>query len=41
MNEQFNLMIVSGDLPDMSSYGWMNVTGSIQKYVNDGIIIDA
>ena len=40
VNEQFNLMIVSGDLPDIIAYGWMNVTGGIQKYVDDGIIID-
>lgn len=40
VNEQFNLMIVSGDLPDIIAYGWMGVTGGIQKYVDDNIIID-
>ncbi|MDR2657639.1 MAG: extracellular solute-binding protein [Oscillospiraceae bacterium] len=38
--EQFNLMIVSGDLPDIINYGWMTITGGIQKYVDDGVIVD-
>lgn len=38
--EQFNLMIVSGDFPDIIRYNWIGIAGGIQKYVDDGIIVD-
>ncbi len=38
--EQFNLMIASGDLPDMIEYYWNGVyTGGADKAVEDGVII--
>ena len=39
-SEQFNLMVSSGDLPDVIMYGWDTVTGGALKYVNDGVIIN-
>lgn len=38
-NEKFNLLIVSGDLPDIIVGYWPTVTGGPQKYVDDGVII--
>lgn len=40
VQEQFNLMIVSGDLPDIIRYNWIGISGGIQKYVDDSIIVD-
>ena len=37
--EQFNLMIVSKELPDMISWGWLNAPGGPSSYLKDGIII--
>lgn len=38
--EQFNLLLTSGDLPDMIEYSWVNYVGGAQKAIDDGIIID-
>lgn len=38
-NEKFNLLIVSGDLPDIIVGYWPTVTGGPQKYVDDGVIV--
>lgn len=40
VDEQFNLLIVSGDLPDIIAYKWIGIAGGIQKYIDDGIIVD-
>ena len=37
--EQFNLMIASGEYPDLIRHGWPNITGGAAKYCEDGIII--
>lgn len=39
LDEQFNLMIVSGELPDVIVYGWRNLPGGSAKYADDGFII--
>lgn len=36
--DQFNLMISSGDFPDMIYHTWSSVPGGPAKYINDGII---
>ena len=38
-SEQFNLMIASGDLPDMIEYDWAEYSGGAQKAIDDGVII--
>ena len=37
--EQFNLLISSGDLPDMIEYDWSLYPGGPEKAIEDGIII--
>lgn len=37
---QFNLMIASGDLPDMIAWNWWNYPGGPEKAISDGILID-
>lgn len=37
--EQFNLLIASGDLPDIIQSGWRDVTGGSEMYVEDGVIV--
>ncbi|MFD0711837.1 extracellular solute-binding protein [Paenibacillus sp. GCM10027626] len=36
--EQFNLMIASGDLPDIIQYSWTQYPGGPEKAISDGII---
>lgn len=38
-SEQFNLMIASGDFPDMIEYDWAEYSGGAQKAIDDGVII--
>lgn len=40
IDEQFNLLVSSGDLPDVILYKWNEVAGGPLKYVNDQVIID-
>ncbi len=37
--EQFNLIVASGELPDLIEYKWATYTGSPQKAIDDGVII--
>lgn len=37
--QQFNLMMASGDLPDMIEWNWLNVSGGPEKYINEGKIV--
>lgn len=37
--DQFNLMVASGDLPDMIYYQWQVLSGGPGKYIDDGVII--
>lgn len=37
--EQFNLMVASGEYPDMIEYNWATYTGGAQKAIDDGVII--
>ena len=37
--EQFNLMVASGDLPDLVEFKWTNYNGGVQRAIDDGIII--
>lgn len=37
--EKFNLMVVSGDLPDAIVYDWQKVPGGIKKYIDNNVII--
>lgn len=37
--EQFNLLLTSGNMPDMIEYRWSRYTGGVQKAIDDGIII--
>lgn len=39
VSEQFNLMIASGEVPDMIEYNWMAYPGGPQKAIEDKIII--
>ncbi|SFA93022.1 putative aldouronate transport system substrate-binding protein [Cohnella sp. OV330] len=39
MQEQFNLMIVSNELPDVIEYNWINFPGGPQKAIKDNKII--
>lgn len=38
--EQFNLMLADGDLPDLLEYHWMNYTGGPEKAIQDGYIYE-
>lgn len=38
--EQFNLLIASGELPDLIEYGWYEFPGGAGKAIDDGYIID-
>src|SRR5260221_13928872 len=37
--EQFNLLIASGQYPDMIEWDWLNAAGGPNKYIKDGVII--
>ena len=37
--EQFNLMVAGGDLPDLIQTTWYGVSGGIQRWVDDGVIV--
>lgn len=37
--DAFNIMVSSGNLPDVIEYGWSNVTGGPDKAIADGTII--
>lgn len=37
--EQFNLLIASGEMPDMIEYNWTAYNGGVQKAIDDGLII--
>ncbi len=39
VSEQFNLLTVSKDMPDVILYDWYNVSGGPQKYIDDGTIL--
>lgn len=39
VNEQFNLMIASGDLADIMTSSWSSYPGGPEKALNDGIIL--
>lgn len=36
--EEFNMLIASGDLPDMIYYDWMNITGGVDEAIRSGYI---
>jgi len=38
-NEQFNLLLADGDLPDIMEYGWQSYPGGPQKAIDDGNIL--
>ena len=38
--EQFNLMLADGELPDLLEYHWMNYTGGPEKAITDGYIYE-
>lgn len=38
--EQLNLMLASGELPDIIEYGWMNFPGGPEKAIQDGYILE-
>lgn len=40
VEEQFNLMLASGDLPDIMIYNWPVVPGGPAKMIKDGVILD-
>ena len=37
--EQFNLMIASGEYPDIIEYYWQDIEGGAQQYVDDGVLV--
>ena len=37
--EQFNLLIASGEYPDVINYFWGSIDGGAQQYVDDGVIV--
>lgn len=39
LNEQFNLMLADGDLPDMMIYPWQSYPGGPEKAIEDGNIL--
>lgn len=38
--EQFNLMVVSNELPDMIEWNWLSYPGGPEKAIQDGIILE-
>lgn len=39
--DQFNIMVASGDYPDLIDYGWgSSYTGGVQRAIKDGVILD-
>jgi putative aldouronate transport system substrate-binding protein len=38
-SEQFNLIVASGDKPDLIEYNWLNYPGGPEKAIADGVII--
>lgn len=40
VGESFNLMLASGELPDVIQYDWYNIKGGPEKQIEDGVIID-
>ena len=38
-NEQFSLLIASGELPDIIEWNWSGYAGGIQKAIDDGVIL--
>lgn len=38
-SEQFKLMIVSGDLPDIVEHNWTSYTGGVQKAIDEDVLI--
>jgi len=39
VKEQFNLMLASGDYPDLINYTWNSVEGGASSFVDDGVIV--
>ena len=39
LSEKFNMLIASGNWPDMIVYNWQNVQGGVQMYAEDEVII--
>lgn len=39
-NEKFNLLIASGEYPDMIAGYWKGVSGGVESYVDDGVIVE-
>jgi putative aldouronate transport system substrate-binding protein len=37
--EQFNLIIASGDMPDVMEFNWLGFPGGAEKAISDGVII--
>src|SRR5262245_26242071 len=37
--EQFNLLVASGQYPDMIEWDWLNAAGGPSKYIKDGVIV--
>ncbi len=37
--EEFNMMVASGDLPDMIYYDWMNIRGGVDEAIRSGYIV--
>lgn len=37
--EQFNLLVASGDLPDIITTLWSTASGGIERWVDDGVIV--
>lgn len=38
-DEQFNLLVADGDLPDVMEYHWQNYPGGPEKAISDGVIV--
>ena len=38
--ERFNMMMVSGEYPEVICYDWANAPGGLETYVEDGVIVD-
>ena len=41
LNEQFNLILADGDLPDIMEYTWQSYPGGPQKAIEDGNMISS
>ena len=37
---EFNLMLASGDLPDIVWYNWNNVSGGVENLIQKGVVLD-